>query len=79
MEATQAIGNLAKGLRTHFSGNSRNLLPVLLEKLKEKKATMTEALTQTLEAMHKAGCITLLDVIDDIRLAVKTRSLLFDR
>jgi hypothetical protein len=30
VEATQAIGNLAKGLRTHFSGNSRNLLPVLL-------------------------------------------------
>lgn len=73
VEATQAIGNLAKGLRTHFSGNSRNLLPVLLEKLKEKKATMTEALTQTLEAMHKAGCITLLDVIDDIRLAVKNK------
>lgn len=38
VEATQAIGNLAKGLRTHFSGNSRNLLPVLLEKLKEKKS-----------------------------------------
>jgi cytoskeleton-associated protein 5 len=30
VEATQAIGNLAKGLRTHFSGNSRNLLPTLL-------------------------------------------------
>ncbi len=30
VEATQAIGNLAKGLRTHFSGNSRVLLPVLL-------------------------------------------------
>ncbi|KAM0898361.1 hypothetical protein ACQ4PT_021964 [Festuca glaucescens] len=73
VEATQAIGNLAKGLRTHFSGNSRNLLPVLLEKLKEKKATMTEALTQTLEAIHKAGCITLLDVIDDIRVAVKNK------
>lgn len=30
VEAIQAIGNLAKGLRTHFSGNSRFLLPVLL-------------------------------------------------
>ncbi|CAM0883094.1 unnamed protein product [Alopecurus aequalis] len=73
VEATQAIGNLAKGLRTHFSGNSRNLLPVLLEKLKEKKATMTEALTQTLEAIYKAGCITLPDVIDDVRVAVKNK------
>lgn len=30
VEAIQAIGNLAKGLRTHFSGNSRFLLSVLL-------------------------------------------------
>ncbi|VAH81229.1 unnamed protein product [Triticum turgidum subsp. durum] len=73
VEATQAIGNLAKGLRTHFSGNSRNLLPVLLEKLKEKKPTMSEALTQTLEAMHKSGCIALLDVIEDVRVAVKNK------
>ncbi|EEC71701.1 hypothetical protein OsI_04204 [Oryza sativa Indica Group] len=73
VEATQAIGNLAKGLRTHFSGNSRVLLPVLLEKLKEKKPTMTEALSQTLQAMHKSGCITLLDVIEDVRVAVKNK------
>ncbi|KAH9747544.1 protein MOR1 [Citrus sinensis] len=30
VEAIQAIGNLARGLRTHFSGSSRFLLPVLL-------------------------------------------------
>ncbi|CAL5361163.1 unnamed protein product [Camellia sinensis] len=30
VEAILAIGNLAKGLRTHFSGNSIFLLPVLL-------------------------------------------------
>lgn len=30
VEAIQAIGNLARGLRTHFSGNARFLLPVLL-------------------------------------------------
>uniref|UniRef100_A0A0D9V739 Protein MOR1 n=1 Tax=Leersia perrieri TaxID=77586 RepID=A0A0D9V739_9ORYZ len=73
VEATQAIGHLAKGLRTHFSGNSRVLLPVLLEKLKEKKPTMTEALSQTLQAMHKSGCITLLDVVEDVRVAVKNK------
>jgi hypothetical protein len=33
VEATQAIGNLARGLRAHFSGNSRMLLPVLLVSL----------------------------------------------
>ena len=30
VEAIQAIGNLARGLRAHFSGNARMLLPVLL-------------------------------------------------
>ncbi|KAG0450884.1 hypothetical protein HPP92_026450 [Vanilla planifolia] len=55
IEAIQAIGNLARGLRTNFSGSSRLLLPVLLEKLKEKKPTLTDALIQSLQAMHKAG------------------------
>ncbi|GJM92766.1 hypothetical protein PR202_ga09262 [Eleusine coracana subsp. coracana] len=64
VEATQAIGNLARGLRAQFSGNARMLLPVLLEKLKEKKPTMTEALSQTLQALHKSGCFTLMDVIE---------------
>ncbi|KAH1191484.1 Protein MOR1 [Glycine max] len=62
VEAVQAIGNLARGLRTHFSSSSRFLLPVLLEKLKEKKPALAEALTQTLQAMHKAGCISLIDI-----------------
>lgn len=30
VEAIQAIGNLARGLRAHFSGSSRFLLPILL-------------------------------------------------
>ncbi|KAL5139403.1 Protein MOR1 [Glycine soja] len=62
VEAVQAIGNLARGLRTHFSASSRFLLPVLLEKLKEKKPALAEALMQTLQAMHKAGCISLIDI-----------------
>ncbi|OVA00544.1 HEAT [Macleaya cordata] len=83
VEAIQAIGNLASGLRNHFSGSSRFVLPVLLEKLKEKKPTVTEALSQTLQAMHKAGCFTLPDVIEgnvpllnflaDVKTAVKNK------
>ncbi|GAA0148011.1 non-motor microtubule binding protein [Lithospermum erythrorhizon] len=63
VEAIQAIRNLARGLRSHFSGNSRFLLPVLLEKLREKKPTSVEAFTQTLQAMHKSGCLNLVDAI----------------
>ncbi|XP_010518980.1 PREDICTED: protein MOR1 [Tarenaya hassleriana] len=73
VEAIQAIGNLARGLRTHFSASSRFLLPVLLEKLKEKKPTVADSLTQTLQAMYKAGCLSLVDIIEDIKTAVKNK------
>ncbi|KAH7857794.1 hypothetical protein Vadar_016518 [Vaccinium darrowii] len=73
VEAIQAIGNLAKGLRTHFSGNSRFLLPILLEKLKEKKPTLTEALSQTLQAMYKSGCLNLADIVEDVKAATKNK------
>lgn len=73
IEAIQAIGNLARGLRNHFSASSRFLLPILLEKLKEKKPTVTEALNQTLQALHKSGCSSLLDVIEDVKVAVKNK------
>jgi len=32
--------------------------------LKEKKPALAEALTQTLQAMHKAGCISLIDIVE---------------
>ncbi|KAI3466656.1 hypothetical protein Pfo_023319, partial [Paulownia fortunei] len=73
VEAIQALGNLARGLRTHFSGNSRFLLPVLLEKLKEKKPALTETLTQTLQAMHKSGCLNFTDIVEDVKTAVKNK------
>ncbi|RHN39553.1 hypothetical protein MtrunA17_Chr8g0345041 [Medicago truncatula] len=39
-------------------------VPLEVEKLKEKKPTMTEALSQTLQAIHKAGCISLVDIVE---------------
>ncbi|KAH7416157.1 hypothetical protein KP509_14G078100 [Ceratopteris richardii] len=73
VESVQAAGNLAKGLRKDFSSLSRMLLPVLLEKLKEKKQVMVDALTQTLQAMHSSGCIQLIDVVEDVKLATKNK------
>ncbi|XP_019170142.1 PREDICTED: protein MOR1-like [Ipomoea nil] len=73
VEAIQAIGNLARGLRTHFTGNSRLLLPVLLEKLKEKKPTLMDSLTQTLQAIYKSGCLNLADIVEDIKTATKNK------
>lgn len=37
---------------------------VLQDKLKEKKQVMVDALTTTLNAMHKGGCVQLQDVIE---------------
>ncbi|KAJ8549599.1 hypothetical protein K7X08_033306 [Anisodus acutangulus] len=73
VEAIQAIGNLSRGLRTHFSASSRFLLPVLLEKMKEKRPTLTDALTQTLQAMHKSGCLNLADIVEDVKTATKNK------
>lgn len=36
----------------------------LQDKLKEKKQVMVDSLTTTLNAMHKGGCILLIDVIE---------------
>ncbi|KAK1581520.1 hypothetical protein Q3G72_006760 [Acer saccharum] len=77
VEAIQAIGNLARGLRTHFSVGSSFLLPVLLEKLKEKKPVLTKSLTQTLQAMHTAGCLNLVDVIEGRFLSILIINLVY--
>ncbi|KAG0602469.1 hypothetical protein M758_10G016500 [Ceratodon purpureus] len=73
VEAVQAIGNLASGLRKDFTAGSKLLLPVLLDKLKEKKQVMVDALTTSLNAIHKGGCIALQDVIEDVKLATKNK------
>ncbi|GKF31118.1 protein MOR1, partial [Tanacetum coccineum] len=63
VEAVRAIGNLALELRVNFSRCSLILLPVLLARFSEKYPIMTEALTNTLEAIHKAGCVTLANIL----------------
>ncbi|KAL3680081.1 hypothetical protein R1sor_023037 [Riccia sorocarpa] len=73
VEAVQAAGNLARGLRKDYSGGSRLLLPLLLERLKEKKQIMVDAVMQTLQTMHKSGCFGLGDVIEEVKVAAKNK------
>ncbi|KAL4564409.1 hypothetical protein LXL04_028473 [Taraxacum kok-saghyz] len=68
VEAVQVLGNLAAGLRTNLSASSRFLLPYFFDKLKEKKPTMTVAHTNTPQAMHKAGSLTLTDIVEGMLL-----------
>lgn len=39
VEAIQALGNLARGLRVHFAGSSRFVLPVLLVRISASTST----------------------------------------
>ena len=64
-KAAKAIGLLAAGLRTGFSPNAKVLLPVLLEKLKEKKITVMTSVNETLD-IFADQCFPLLDVMEDI-------------
>ncbi|PON57811.1 Armadillo-type fold containing protein [Trema orientale] len=63
LEALEAVGNLAWGLRTHFSGSSL-LLPVLFEKYKEEEPVLTGALNQSLDAIREARCLSLTDIVE---------------
>ncbi|CAM6101171.1 unnamed protein product [Calypogeia fissa] len=73
VEAVQAAGNLARGLRKDYSSGSRGLLPLLLERFKERKPVMADAVMQTLVTMHGSGCFTLGDIVEEVRVASKSK------
>lgn len=56
---------LAKGLRKNFFISAKSFFGVLLQKFKEKKTNIIEETHKTLE--NFIYCITLDDVIDDIK------------
>jgi cytoskeleton-associated protein 5 len=66
--ATRALGMLGRGLRKEFSQHARNVLPALLDKLKEKKQTVVTAIQEALERMHP-HCFGLADIVEDLETA----------
>ena len=50
--AAQCLAGLAKGMRQNFRNFASHLLPVALDKLKEKKANVVAALTELLDALY---------------------------
>ena len=61
-KAAQALGLLAKGLRKEFTG-AKIVFPVLLDKMKEKKNAVLEAIHTCLDSMFD-GCFALIDVME---------------
>ncbi|KAK2973970.1 hypothetical protein RJ640_030149 [Escallonia rubra] len=66
-ERKEAVAELSKLASTKriAPGDFTDICRILKkEKLKEKKPTMTEALSQTLQALHKSGCLNLGDIVE---------------
>jgi cytoskeleton-associated protein 5 len=68
--AAKAIALLARGLRRDFAGSARALLGTLLDRLKEKKAQVTEPVNEALDAFH-GRCFVLGEVLEDVAAAAE--------
>jgi cytoskeleton-associated protein 5 len=55
----QVLDNLARGLRNEFAPYKHIILPNLLEKLKEKKVNVVEAIKSALDAIYISVCTSL--------------------
>jgi cytoskeleton-associated protein 5 len=64
-KAIKCLALLAQGLRKDFAAGSKQVVAVLLEKFKEKKSTVVEAIHEALDNMYW-NCFTLPDVIEGI-------------
>lgn len=62
--AGNCIEAFAKGLRTDFSRYIPIVLSPMLERLKEKKATVADALTSALDALFKTGSLP--DILEEV-------------
>eukprot|EP01119_Soliformovum_irregulare_P020081 TRINITY_DN6464_c0_g2_i3.p1 TRINITY_DN6464_c0_g2~~TRINITY_DN6464_c0_g2_i3.p1 ORF type:complete len:1712 (-),score=696.34 TRINITY_DN6464_c0_g2_i3:1217-6352(-) len=63
-KAAKALGLLAKGLRKDFS-YTKQILPAMLDKFKEKKGQVVDPMNEALDFMYD-GCISLPDVMEEI-------------
>ena len=68
-EAARAAAALARGARKEWTRDARMLLPDMLDKLKDKTATVIEVLQGALSEFRKY-CFELVDVVDDVSVAL---------
>ncbi|WVQ71997.1 hypothetical protein IAR50_001541 [Cryptococcus sp. DSM 104548] len=72
MEACKVIEGLAKGLGKPFARHRAVLLPGMMERLKERKATVVEALGKALDSVF--AITTLQDIVDDVLISLKSKN-----
>lgn len=64
-EAISASAAMARGLKREYAGPARTLFPILMEKLKDKSASVHAIVLETLEA-YRENCFNLMDVAEEI-------------
>ncbi|KAG6832388.1 hypothetical protein H0H92_002656 [Tricholoma furcatifolium] len=72
MTASSCIEELAKGLMSSFGRYKEGIVPLMLERMKERKASVTDAIGTALDAVF--ATITLSDVIPDLEPALKSKN-----
>ncbi|WVN86161.1 uncharacterized protein L203_101322 [Cryptococcus depauperatus CBS 7841] len=72
IEASKVIESLAKGIGKAFARHRAVVMPGMLERLKERKATVTEALAKALDAVF--ATTTLQDIVDDVLPMLKSKN-----
>ncbi|KAH0583910.1 hypothetical protein H2248_009502 [Termitomyces sp. 'cryptogamus'] len=70
--ASSCIEELAKGLMFSFGRYREGVVPLMLERLKERKASVTDAIGNALDAVF--ATMTLSDVIPDIEPVMKSKN-----
>jgi cytoskeleton-associated protein 5 len=56
--AAQCLEMMAKGLMASFAKYRETVVPPMLERLKERKVTVTDAIGQSLDAVFSTVCMT---------------------
>ncbi|RNF12275.1 XMAP215 family protein [Trypanosoma rangeli] len=69
----KCIQELARALRSTFAPHARSYLNPLFDKMKDKKTSVLEHITTTLEALIRYKCITLEQCQDEIELTAQSR------
>ncbi|CAN6643496.1 protein Stu2p [Trichomonascus vanleenenianus] len=64
--AANCIQKLAEGLRSNFAHYQATVLSPMLERTKEKKASVSEALSGALDAVFKSGGMHISDILESV-------------
>jgi len=79
MVAASCLEELVRGLSSAFAKHRESLVPPMLERLKERKANITDAIGDALDAIFETVLVSFLSVILPVFTYLRRRSLNYSR